>query len=308
MPARDEPTTLEERFAAVQVWRRGDERAPHKPLLLLYALGRLSRGEMGPIPYADVARDVGELLREFGPARSSVHPEYPFWRLQRDGLWVVETPNSRADALTRRVGQTDVPSRVLLDAGAVGAFPPAVQDALARDPVRLTALAHQLLDAHFPSSLHDDIRAAVGLEFTAAARMLPERRTRDAAFRDAVLTAYEYRCGVCAFDVRIGQRSIGLDAAHIMWFQAGGPDETRNGVALCVLHHKLFDRGAFTLFDDGRIVLSERVTGGEGFQDVLLRHHGTRIRAPQRPDAAPASTFLAWHRREVFQGRPRHLG
>jgi hypothetical protein len=28
----------------LQVWTRGDERAPHKPLLLLYALGRCSGG------------------------------------------------------------------------------------------------------------------------------------------------------------------------------------------------------------------------------------------------------------------------
>jgi hypothetical protein len=29
-------------FRAITVWRRGDERAPHQPLLALYAVARLS--------------------------------------------------------------------------------------------------------------------------------------------------------------------------------------------------------------------------------------------------------------------------
>jgi putative restriction endonuclease len=32
-------------FDQLNVWSRGDQRAPHKPLLVLYALGRWSRGE-----------------------------------------------------------------------------------------------------------------------------------------------------------------------------------------------------------------------------------------------------------------------
>src|SRR5262245_53672563 len=32
------------RFDRLNVWSRGGQRAPHKPLLVLYALGRLSRG------------------------------------------------------------------------------------------------------------------------------------------------------------------------------------------------------------------------------------------------------------------------
>jgi len=36
---------IKSRTARLNVWRRGDQRAPHKPLLLLYALGRCLRGE-----------------------------------------------------------------------------------------------------------------------------------------------------------------------------------------------------------------------------------------------------------------------
>jgi hypothetical protein len=43
-----------ERFAKFAVWKRGDERAPHKPLLLLIALARIQRGDPRLIPYRDV--------------------------------------------------------------------------------------------------------------------------------------------------------------------------------------------------------------------------------------------------------------
>lgn len=39
---------------------------------------------------------------------------------------------------------------------------------------------------------------------------------------------------------------------------SGGPDSEANGVALCALHHKLFDRGAFTLSKDMKIQVSEK--------------------------------------------------
>ncbi len=62
-------------FEQLNVWSRGDQRAPHKPLLVLYALGRWSRGETAEIPFKRVEPDLTGLLREFGPPRQSYHPE-----------------------------------------------------------------------------------------------------------------------------------------------------------------------------------------------------------------------------------------
>lgn len=95
MLSRDE---ILKAFDRINVWSRGSERAPHKPLLVLYALGQLSRGHSNSIAFRDVAPKLTELLKEFGPTRQSYHPEYPFWRLQNDGVWVVD----HADQLERR--------------------------------------------------------------------------------------------------------------------------------------------------------------------------------------------------------------
>jgi putative restriction endonuclease len=76
-------------FGTLNVWSRGGQRAPHKPLLVLYALGRWSRGERDDLTFREAAPDLTALLKEFGPPRQSYHPEYPFWRLQNDGVWAV---------------------------------------------------------------------------------------------------------------------------------------------------------------------------------------------------------------------------
>jgi putative restriction endonuclease len=248
-----------ERFDTLNVWNRGGQRAPHKPLLVLYALGRWSRGDTGDIPFRDAERELTALLKEFGPPRRSHHPEYPFWRLQNDGVWAVHA----SVALKPRKSNTDPPKGELLAKAARGGFSPEVQAALRADPALISEIAPRLLEHHFPESIRPDVLAAVGLTLGGGAKA---DRGRDPAFRQRVLTAYEYRCAVCGFDVRLGSLSIALDAAHIRWHQAGGPDRECNGLALCVLHHKTFDLGAFTLNGEGVLLVSDQAHGTAGFE------------------------------------------
>src|SRR5205823_10319559 len=86
-----------------------------------------------------------------------------------------------------------------------------VQTALSGDPSLPAAIATRILERHFPESLHQDILNAVGLMLETTVT----RRKRDPAFRQRVLKAYEYRCAVCGFDVRLGSVSIALDAAQL---------------------------------------------------------------------------------------------
>jgi hypothetical protein len=77
-------TPILSRFDSLNVWKRGGQRAPHKPLLVPYGLGRWTRGQVD-VPFAEAEKDLTSLLKEFGP-RQSYHPEYPLWRLQRRRL------------------------------------------------------------------------------------------------------------------------------------------------------------------------------------------------------------------------------
>jgi len=215
-------------------------------------------------------------------------------------VWHVDSPVP----LTPRKGHTDAKKSELIKKNVHGGLAAPVLKALDADPWLASEVATRLLTAHFPASLHEDILAAVGLSVE---RVQTSRRPRDPRFRTRVLTAYEYRCVVCGFDVRLGPNQVALDAAHIKWHQAGGPDKEVNGLALCVLHHKTFDLGAFTIQPDLKLMVSDQVHGSTGVQEALLRFHGSAIRSPQRPEHTPKQEFLAWHGREVFKGEARHV-
>lgn len=192
----------------------------------------------------------------------------------------------------------DIPRVTALRSHDVRAgFSADVQAALTAAPALAAQIAARILERHFPESLHPDILNAVGLVLESG----PVQKKRDPKFRQRVLKAYEYRCAVCGFDVRLGSVSIALDAAHIRWHQAGGPDIENNGLALCVLHHKTFDLGAFTL-TDGVLLVSDQANGTAGFDEALMAYHGKPIRPPQHPDWGPEPTHLEWHGREVFKG------
>ncbi len=153
------------RFDNLNVWKKHGERAPHKPLLLLYALGRWQRG-LTDVSFREVEEALKKLLREFGPPRRSDHPEEPFWRLQRDGVWTVHAP----DGLAMKAGH-NIPRLTELRSHNVKAeFSDDVQTALASDENLLGEIAGRILEWHFPGALHQRILDAVGLRLDARFR------------------------------------------------------------------------------------------------------------------------------------------
>jgi putative restriction endonuclease len=292
--AADSSSSIREQFASLSVWKRGTQRAPHKPLLVLYALAELERGHRW-VSFRDVDRDLTELLDEFGPPRTRHHPEYPFWRLQNDGVWHV----SEEHDLTRRQSNTDPLKSELTKYNVDAGFSDNVWRALLDNPDLRHDIAQMLLEEHFPASLHDDILDAVGLD---ASRSITTRTPRDPQFRVDVLRAYDFRCAVCGFDLKLDARPLGLEAAHIQWRQARGPDEVTNGICLCALHHKMFDKGAIHFTVDLRLLVSEAVHGSAPHIDRLRTRDRMRIYTPQRDAYYPSESAVQWHVREVFRG------
>ena len=78
-----------DKLTRLNVWKRGGERAPHKPLLLLLAMGRTVRGEARLACYSEIEKPLTGLLKHFGPPRQAHHPEFPFGRLVKDELWEI---------------------------------------------------------------------------------------------------------------------------------------------------------------------------------------------------------------------------
>ncbi|MCG7203826.1 phosphorothioated DNA-binding restriction endonuclease [Streptomyces arenae] len=289
-----------ERAAQLRQWSRGGVRAPHKPLLLLYALGRFQADAADELPYSAVESDLKRLLAEYGPPRATT-PAYPFHHLVSDGVWEVRTE--------RGAGSPGTGVRELRASGATGRLAPELQVALRREPALLGRMARVLLDLHFPASLHQDLCDAVGLEPELAetgALAAPGRRLRDRRMREMVLTAYEYRCAFCGYDGMIDTAPVGLEAAHVRWWAFDGPDDVDNGLCLCSLHHKLFDKGVLGIGDGHRILVSQSFVGrSHAARDHVTALAGRPLIGPQQGVRPIAENHRSWHTSQVFRGTPR---
>jgi putative restriction endonuclease len=288
-----------ERAAKLRQWTGNGVRAPHKPLLLLYALGRFQEDAEGELRYSAVEGDLKRLLAEYGPANRTT-PAYPFHHLVSDGVWEVRTD--------RGAGSPGSAVLELRAAGAAGRLVPELRAALRREPSLLGRMAGVLLDLHFPPSLHGELCEAVGLELEPAETgvLVAGRRQRDRRMREAVLTAYEFQCAFCGYDGRIGAVPVGLEAAHVRWWAFDGPDDVDNGLCLCALHHKLFDKGVLGVGDGRLIMVSQGFVGrSAAAREQVVALAGRPLLGPQ-PGAPPiAAAHRSWHTGQVFHGAPR---
>ena len=108
-------------FDGMRVWQRGDQRAVHKPLLVLYALAKIGAGGGAAMTdWNDDEPKLKELLDEFGPNGSGNTRHLPFWHLKTDGLWQLDGP---AGILNRPPSATPTLTE-LRDNHVRGGFPP----------------------------------------------------------------------------------------------------------------------------------------------------------------------------------------
>ncbi|GAA2797751.1 HNH endonuclease [Kitasatospora sp. CM 4170] len=292
-----------DRVAKLRRWTNNDVRAPHKPLLLLYAFGSYQQDARGGLRYSAIEEELKRLLAEYGPPHPTT-PAYPFHHLVSDGVWEVRTDDG--------AGSPGSGVRALRSSGATGRLAPGLRAALDEEPLLLGRLVRVLLDTHFPSSLHGELCAAVGLDLELAEKGPVNgadpavRRQRDRRMRDLILTAYEFQCAFCGYDGTLGATAVGLEAAHVRWWSHDGPDEVDNGLCLCSLHHKLFDKGVLGLGEDHRILVSQRFVGrSEASRQHVLALAGRPVIGPQRGLPPVAAHHRRWHERQVFHGTAR---
>jgi putative restriction endonuclease len=134
----------------------------------------------------------------------------------------------------------------------------------------------------------------------ATREVVSNRAIRDATFRYRVVEqAYKGRCALTGVRMLNGNGRAEVDAAHIQPVEAGGPDVTRNGLALMKSLHWAFDRGLVSLSIEGRILTVER-----GLDEPVLRllPQDRRAYLPQNVDERPHEEFLRWHREHRFKG------
>jgi putative restriction endonuclease len=301
--APSEASRVLDSFASLRQHQHDGQRSPHKPLLVLLALGRLAATGSSELPWSVAESQLAALLTEFGPPSRTSRAQsaaYPFTRLRTDGVWVLD-----ADVQMDLVGP-------LATQHVSGRFEASMESALRSDPALVRAVARALVLTNFPETVAPDVLAAAGLDadvvLTSSGEVPVDRhlagaRRRDAGWRSAVLQAWDRQCAFCGYDGQLAGASAGIDAAHVRWFTFDGPDDLDNGLALCVLHHKLFDLGALGLSSNLQVQVSGMFTARTPAGRAVYELHGLPL-TPRPGTIIPSAEHLTWHARQVFKGQP----
>jgi len=137
----------------------------------------------------------------------------------------------------------------------------------------------------------------------------PEGRVKEALvkvrinqnfFREMILASYKSRCTVCSLpEVNL------LVASHIIPWSVNTSlrMNPRNGICMCVLHDKAFDKGLITISDEYKLLVSKtikRLTNEVAVQRGFLSYEAIEIRLPDR--FIPDKKFIEFHRNNVFLG------
>ncbi|HCH3650858.1 TPA: HNH endonuclease [Vibrio parahaemolyticus] len=286
---------LSEKIQLISRWRRGDQRAPHKPLMLLYALSEYKQGHQRLFRFEDeVDQQVRDLLVQYGPTRKAYHPEYPFWRLanEKEPFWEL----INGEECIPRKSNTDPKKSELIKYNVMAGFDEESFRTILANPKLIDDIASKIIQDNFPETLQEELFVRFGFEVNTSTK------SRDPEFRRKVLRAYNYKCAVCGFDLAMDNVTVGVEAAHIKWKQYFGPCDISNGIALCSIHHKAFDRGAITLDSHFKVNVSPAVTGGELVERLIWDFDGKAIRLPRESYHYLADSMVEWHVSEVFKG------
>ena len=125
-------------------------------------------------------------------------------------------------------------------------------------------------------------------------RMLVNRTIRDAAFRRAVLVAYDDTCAVTGLRIVNGGGRAEAQVAHIVPVAEGGPDVVQNGIALSATAHWLFDRHFILIDQDWRVLVSHNKVRAS-LRSIFLPNDAS-IRVPNDRALWPHPGFMARHR------------
>jgi putative restriction endonuclease len=149
---------IRESFSNIKVGRSEGVKAPHKPLLILFALGKCSHGEERLISYHEVKWELGQLLKTFGGSQKIPRAHYPFWRLHNDNIWVLtDTEN------VRETSSGDASEKDLITHNVSGGFQEEIYQYLQARPLFLQEISSMTLHNYFPENKWDSILDAVRL-------------------------------------------------------------------------------------------------------------------------------------------------
>lgn len=297
--------SLEAKFSKLRVdsstERYTTGKAPHKAVLLISLMlldsdGRVDLGSFDPDLYL---RDTWDEIWSRMDYPSPGNISQPLYHMRSEGFWSFDRDyTGRAPSLTRfnelcgsihiEADVADLMSnhrRELIGALLNGGY------FSEKEAGRLAALIPELEDSfRFERRMEVALKSEFSLDPVTGV-------IRSPAFRRMVLSAYDETCAICGMRLVSASGVSVIDAAHILPFARFGIDDCRNGMALCKLHHWMFDHGSISVDKRYRVSLSRDIVEAP---DLLKEFDGSEIVLPEDDEKYPAETALEWHRKNVF--------
>ena len=117
-------------------------------------------------------------------------------------------------------------------------------------------------------------------------------------FRETVLASYDYACAICLLSI-----PEMLNASHIIpWSKSKSRRvDPRNGLSLCALHDRAFDRGLISIDKDYCVIISTKIKTkrkGKMYEIAFIEMNGKKIKMPDR--FFPDHNALDYHRENIF--------
>lgn len=292
-------TDRELRTAALQgvqrLWRRHGDAVPYPAI----DEGFVYQGERIPFfstfegVYKPAQLQVGTLS-----VRTTIASRYTDERISDDEVWYDYSPKPERNDWLRDCLELQLPLLYFLQ---VKSEPPVeylvfapvevVEDDPTRQRFRLDLSPSRLYedepDLYRETPVPDDIHRVFERKYG-----VTETRTRlfQAHFRREVLEAYGRRCAVCS----LGEGPI-LDGAHIVpdSEELGEPSVT-NGLSLCALHHRAYDRDLMGVRPDLTVhVFRDRMEHpDEEASEVIAEFDGEDLRVPGREKFRPEQDLV----------------
>lgn len=124
---------------------------------------------------------------------------------------------------------------------------------------------------------------------------------RSTAFRRVVVEAYNHTCAVCRLRIVTPEGRTSVAAAHIVPWSHSHNDDPRNGMALCGLHHWIFDQGLIGITSEYTIKTSPVLLLEGQYTEPISALDGIELYKPSERILWPARIALRWHLDNVFR-------
>lgn len=309
------------RLSPAQSWPESTNfRAPYKPFMLLAVSDLIATGTIVQnfIEYSDALLEAFDRYWQIlFDSTKFANPIQPFFYLKSEGFWHLQAQPGMEQRLA---ATTDIKTIGQLNQLVLGAKLDQALFELLQQPYAREQLRQSLIQTYFAPELWPALGmiAQINTEIFDYSRLLIQQsqrtfreipatdtpyqvEVRSSAFRQIVVPSYDYCCAICGIRIITPEGRSAAEAAHIIPWSQSYNDDPRNGVALCGLHHWVFDQGLLTITPSYTVQVSPLVDDQPAANQTLIAFARQPIQLPNQAHLYPDQAALNWHNQKIYR-------